>query len=193
MFVATGASAVGSGARWGWVAAGAVSFALQLLLSYTSWIPVTDPSRFGLVYGGLSFVTLGLIGHAYVPGDDTFLPGPFAKTRDEDDAETGDAFAGFFVAVPRFIVGGFADAVGSAWVWRSLSSAELDAAAGVLERLSVHDRPGADERIRAIRRGDAVHVLRWLDRLDFVRRKPDGLLLTSEGERFLGTWSPMGR
>jgi hypothetical protein len=174
--------------HWPWIAAGGVSYGLQLLLTYSTWIPIADPSRFGLVYGLLSFATLGLLGHAYVPGDDTFLPGPFAPTRDPEDPEIPDGCAGFVVAAPRFIVGGFADSVGSVWIWRPLSDAELGVSADVLDRLSVHDRPGAEEALRRVRRGDAVHLLRWLDRLDLVRRKPDGLLLTTAGEQFLGTW-----
>lgn len=184
MFFATGAGALVGGARWGWILAGAGTFALQCLLSYATALPFRDPRLFGTIYGALSFVTLGLIGHAYVPRDDTFLPGPYAVKRRREQTDLSHEAAGFLVAIPRFIVGGFADAVGSAWVWRPLSAVERRAAVEILGRLVVRDAEGAERRLAQLRRREAVHVMRWLDRLDFVRRREQGLLLTGQGEEF---------
>ena len=191
MFFATGAGAVAGGARWGWILAGAGTFALQCLLSYASSLPLRDPRFFGTLYGILSFATLGLIGHAYVPRDDTFLPGPFAKKRTRNQTDLSHETAGFLVAIPRFIVGGFADSVASAWVWRPLSAVERAAAVEVLRKLSVRDPDAAERRLSQLRRREAVHVMRWLDRLDFARRREDGLYLSGKGEEFVeGRWNP---
>lgn len=190
MFLALLAGQKVSRAAGVWLAGSAILFAVLLGLSYLTPLPHAAPSVFWIAYMFIAFVLMGLLGNAYAPRDDYYL-GWFGGRMDDpftyrDDIDREHIALGFAVAIPRMLVASYGDLFANAWLRKGLEPRMLQAAAEVLHALGGVEPDAPQDRLRRAASADAIHILRWLDKLGLVRPEGGKLRLTSDGEKFIG-------
>jgi hypothetical protein len=172
-----------------WFAAGLAVLAWILYLSYVSPLRRENPRVFWPLYTGLSILMLGMLGRGYVPRDHYYMrPGEWSMSDPPGDrqAEETDFWLGWASAFPGLLLGSYGNIFGSGWLWEGLNDHGLWTAADVLHSLGSRDPRRAEERLRSLPPKESGRIVRWLSRLEFLRRVRGTLGLTSAGERFLG-------
>ncbi len=172
-----------------WLAAGLALLGAILYLSYASPLRKANPHGFWPLYGGLAIATLGVLGRGYVPRDHDYVrPGEWtiADSPSDRQAEQTGFWFGWASAFPGLILGSYGNIFGSWWLWEGLGDHGLWSASEVLHSLGSRDQKGAENRLRVESPKESGRIVRWLLRLELVRKVEGKLGLTSAGERFLG-------
>jgi hypothetical protein len=177
---------------WKWLGSGIGVLALMLGLSYgTGWVE-TNPGLFWPIYGILTLTMLGLVGHAYEPGDDYYLgwATPMGYWDDfttvEDDIDRAHFALGCAIAFPRLIMGSYGAMFGSTWLIRGLDNSEQAAATDILNALGDKDQKTASAALRRLGPKRSARIARALDKMRLVAPCKEGLRLTADGEKFMG-------
>jgi hypothetical protein len=168
-----------------WLALGVGVLGVLAILTYASSLRQTHPGFFWGIYGIFSIGILGLVGRGYIPGDEDYVRfedwGLDDQALDRADREAG-FWIGWAVAFPRLILGSYGSLFGGLWLWQDLESSSLRVAADLLRLMGARDFAAVDACLRSANDAVSGRALRWLHRLELVRRTREGLRLTSDGE-----------
>ncbi len=170
-----------------WVVAAGLILAPLFLLGLLTALPQKMPGLFWTLFAAGSLGGFGCLGMAYRWRDPYFgiwwgpdlYDDPTTLRDDRDRAHHGLTA---FVALPRMIVGGFADLAGRGWMRAPLDGRDVEAAVELLSRLAVHDRQDLGNLLRP-------RALLWMSKMGLIRRGETGWALTTEGEKLAGTHS----
>jgi hypothetical protein len=167
-----------------WVVAAGVALAGLGVLALTP-LPGAAPSLFWILYAAGTVGAFGALGMAY-RWRDPYLGLTWGHHRYDDpstlrdDRDRAHLALTQVVALPRLLVGGFADLAGRGWMRQALEPEDVEAAVGLLERLAVHDRADVDRLLRP-------RAVLWLTRMGLLHRGEIGWALTPAGEELAGT------
>jgi hypothetical protein len=171
-----------------WLALGVGVLGVLALLTYATLLRQTHPGLFWGIYGIFSIGILGLVGRGYIPGDEDYVRfedwGLDDQALDRADREVG-FWVGWAVAFPRLILGSYGELLGGLWLWQDLDPSSLRVAVDLLRSMGARDFPAVDTRLRSAPDAVSGRALRWLLRLELIRRTREGLRLTSDGELFV--------
>ena len=167
-----------------WVVAAGLILLPLAVLSLTP-LPRFAPTFFWILYAAGTVAAFGSLGMAYRWRDPylglTWGPHHFDDpTTLRDDRDRAHLALTQAVALPRMIVGGFADLAGRGWMRNALTPEDVDAAVQLLSRLAVHDRTDVDRLLRP-------RVILWLTKMGLLQRGELGWALTPDGETLAGT------
>lgn len=165
-----------------WVlAAGLVLLPLTALTP--TRLPKAAPSLFWILFAAGTLGGFGALGMAY-RWRDPYLGWSYGPHRYDDPTTLRDdrdrAHLGltWLVALPRLIVGGFADLLGHGWTREKLDASDVDAAVQILSRLAGHDRTHVDRLMRP-------RIRLWLTKMGLIRRAESGWALSRAGEKLV--------
>jgi hypothetical protein len=137
----------------GWVLAAGLVLGPIALLGLLTPLPRTLPGLYWTLYAAGALGAFGGLGMACRWRDPYFgiwwgrdlYDDPTTLRDDRDRAQAGLTT---FVALPRMLIGGFADLAGRGWTRQPLDGQDVDAALALLSRLAVHDRKDVDRLLR---------------------------------------------
>lgn len=107
-----------------WLAA-VIVFILPLSLPYITGLPDQSPLLFAIVYAGLAFFVMGLLGHVQIG----------QPTRDK--AERENALLSFILVVSSFIATSYGEITRYSWLWFPPKPEEVRLGAWILCQLAI--------------------------------------------------------
>lgn len=183
-----------------WKLAAALTLLGMLLLSYATDLLDTQPVRFWLLYLGLVFVMLALLGRVYTPHASHYSilqdinhtlgnRNPWSSSTRRNQARTFFSVMRLslatLTALADFILSSYAAIFNSRWLWKGLARNEQILATSVLVALAQQDNLRARNLLSTCSPQIANALLEIFDRLNLVKLTNSQLVLTIQAEQKL--------
>lgn len=143
--------------------AGVSVFLFLLLLTYTTSLRVKFPLFFGILYGLLGFLVMGVLGHVQM------------KKPITDDSGSENQLLSFLLAIAGFIAMAYGELAHASWLWIPPKPDEIRLAAWFLCKLAIEKPNPLNRRLVP------ENTLNLLSRLKLIRVTQRDIQLTLKG------------